>query len=209
MAKKKRKQKKRSYQKTLLIIAGAIILSIILFTTFYNKSTNNKTVYSKPTQINKIVISPTTAYYPSPYISQTPETINIEKLNMDDWRTYKDNIYGYSLKYPQSWTMSEVKYAPQNSKNAHFFTLKGKEGNIIVQVGNGFGGGCNPEYHKYLTLFNSQHEICNSIDKKNEEYWSQIYETFGEDTMSISAFAYSPFDKNSPTVLSILSSFER
>lgn len=208
---KKRKTKKRILQNPIAIAAGAIILSLILLATTYYASKNTNIA---PRQIYTYIpdVSPTPTSensYPSPIISHNIKTITIERLNMDNWQTYKNEIYGYSFKYPPTWTMSKVQYAPQNSKNAHGFTLKGAEGNITVTVGNGFGGGCNEEDHKYITLFNEQKNICSGIDNKNEQYWSQIYESFGEDTMSISASANPPFDKNSQTVLSILSSFEK
>ncbi len=142
----------------------------------------------------------TTQVAAAPTVIQPTPTIS----PVADWLTYEDSSIHFSLKYPQSWNLEELR----DKGVVDGVDLKGKEGNVHAAWGSGFGGGCDEQYHENLTIFGRSRSICRIVKADGTESWNQIYEDRGTSgTFGAYATANAPYQTNRDTILQILSTF--
>jgi|SRR3989344_1803176 len=69
--------------------------------------------------------------------SQTP-MINVQNPNIQtaDWKTYKNTIYGYSLKYPTNWEVGSVPvtWLPSNNDNVYENNIVSPGSNLLLKL---------------------------------------------------------------------------
>lgn len=82
-----------------LIIVVALILSTVLRDLYQARSRN---------QTRNISASPTPSPLPSPYLIKEKKINTQSDFDVATWQTYSQTKYGYSIKYPSSWTLKSI-----------------------------------------------------------------------------------------------------
>lgn len=118
-----------------------------------------------------------------------------------DSNSFKDS--NFSVNYPKSWKSERDKRSPL----AQGVFLKGSEGSIHILSGSGFGGGCNPENVKEITIGGSRVSSCLSVDANGQENWAVI-SNLNNKTFAIIAKINQPFESNRKTIFDVFSSFK-
>lgn len=144
--------------------------------------------------------------------SQTPtptpkdETADPDSIGAD-WKTYTNTEAKVSLQYPSSWTIKE-------DTNVEYKTISivGKEGNISLLYGGGFGGAC-PSGYEDFKVGNAQTQACHSTPADGSERWS--LSSMKKDNVNFNNIDYSgfvtvssPYKENRDSILKILSTFK-
>jgi hypothetical protein len=106
--KKVKKNYKKHWAYTLLFVI-LVVASLSVFLS--NKPKNDLSVHEvqKRTAIDNVLTNP------SKYMSQEEKVFKVLNVPADtkftkDWKEFKSNFYGYSLKYPQDWDFSSSIY---------------------------------------------------------------------------------------------------
>ncbi|MBI2113155.1 MAG: hypothetical protein HYT50_01070 [Candidatus Wildermuthbacteria bacterium] len=129
-----------------------------------------------------------------------------QKEDVFDWRVYEEPYFKFSFEYPAHWVITdEVLYTPGDELG--YVNMGGKEGDIMVAWGTGFGGYCDLEFQESVNVLGIEQVVCHTIEDGKEE-WRQIYRKLSDTaTVAVSASAYSPSEVNRELILDIFSSF--
>jgi hypothetical protein len=122
-----------------------------------------------------------------------------------DWKTYKHTNPVFNIQHPTSWTEKQSKEG--NMSNV---TLTGKEGEVSIYWGQGFGGMCGEGGVGYTKMIidGQTVQVCHLVDEKGVEHWEQIIFKKKNTSYGLRALASSPKEAHSQTILRILSSFK-
>jgi|GEM_PF-5802774 len=202
--------------RVLLYAVGAIFLSLIVGGAGYMLGVNNTT--SSQAQTQRATFSQTqvaqtqkttssqaqaaqaqgATYYISPTIAPviTPVTTTI------NWKTYTNEDAGITFQYPSTWSEQD---APTATPDFGGVTFTGAEGNINVQWGSGFGGGCEVQFHKTIQLKNETQDSCDLVQTDGTEVFSQIgHINSSTQGLNIRATVNSPMATNRDMILNVL-----
>src|SRR6185312_1061644 len=94
------------------------------------------------------------------YISPTVAPVITPVATTISWETYTNEDVGVTFQYPSTWSEQD---APIATPDFGGVTFTGAEGNINVQWGSGFGGGCEVQFHKTIQLKNETQEGCDVV----------------------------------------------
>lgn len=122
-----------------------------------------------------------------------------------NWKTYTNTDAKISIETPAEWKVTEEK------PNAEYkgILLEGKEGQVGIRWGAGFGGGCpRPQNQRTLKLYNETVHVCDVIDDKDTEHWSLFIGKINNIGYSGYATANKPYSSNRVLVLKILSTLK-
>ncbi len=139
-------------------------------------------------------------------------TFSQPPISTTNWKTYTNPIKSVTIQYPPTWTVKEShtlnNRVVDNPKEINTAVLSGKEGEITIEWGPmGFGGGCDPKYHKTFKIQEKNYDICNIVEDNGDEIWAPFSNGAKDDSITevVLAKAYKPANKNSQTVKAVLS----
>lgn len=119
------KMNQKRFTNIILIIVVAMLAGAVGYFVFVKKSTPIAQQTPTPSQTNNTT---------SPTQTQKDETA--------DWKTYSNNKYDFSLKYPKEWILKEFSKSETDLTGA-IFSLKSSESNQLLN------GGTYPGYEIY------------------------------------------------------------
>lgn len=145
------------------------------------------------------------AYYFKQQAQPTSKPVAVDATA--NWKTYENKEGKFSIKIPLEWRVTERK--GNGNSNSKEVSLEGKEGNVALDWGSGFGGMCDPN-PETLQLSDRTVETCQHDINNDTESWSF---SIGEGKVnnigySNNAVANKPSPLNHDTILKILSTLK-
>lgn len=120
---------------------------------------------------------------------------------MHAWQTYINPVAGFSLQTPATWSQTR-----QPDSMAHGMAFDGPEGGVLVQWGEGFGGGCPPEWWLPLQLAQGEVQACHIANEDGTNAWNLIdYQVEGGNYFSNYAYTSNADPASRDVVLRVLS----
>lgn len=122
-----------------------------------------------------------------------------------NWKTYTNLEAKFSINYPPDWQW-KIDTSNEDYKR---LVLEGKEGEVLIDWGNGIGGAC-PSGYKKLRIKNETIDVCHTIQDKSENWslslpWSLVLPNKGVVGYGGFATAKAPNKTNREVILKILS----
>lgn len=154
-------------------------------------------LYQQQTKSTQAIPLDQTTTQPSPTANETA-----------NWKTYTNTEAKVSFQYPLDWTVKE------ETPNVEYkrISIVGKEGQILLDYGAGFGGSCQTAYEDF-NIGNAQTQACHSTPSDGSEKWS--LSTMKKDNVNFNTISYSgsvvassPYKDNRDLILKILSTFK-
>lgn len=106
----------------LLIVLFFITSGIAVYALYQNNQLKKQTTQLE-TQLNQNLSTPN--QHPSPKSKLPTDTIPTSSANLtENWKTYENKKYGYSLKNPRDWgeySMSDFSFSPTISENQYLY----------------------------------------------------------------------------------------
>ncbi len=154
-------------------------------------------LYQQQTKSTSVTPPAQTATQPSPASNETT-----------NWKTYTNTEAKVSFQYPLDWTVKEE----QPSTDYKRISIQGKQGEILLDYGTGFGGACQSAYEDF-NIGNAQTQACHSTPADGSERWSlsamkKNNVNFNKIDYSGFVMANSPYKDNRDLILKILSTFK-
>jgi len=207
MAAKRKVNKKprKTYSSIFVVLAFVMLLAIFLLRYRLNifQEPRRDVINTESSMSSQISSTP----YPTIDISKYPLLYSERTIDTSDWKIYTDTMGGFSFKYPNDWTVTDPVVNPGNGPKSHAYKILGPNGQIMnMAFGNGFGGGCEASHQRRFTFFKSQTTLCSYSEGGDNTELSQLYEDFGDYTLSVDAQNVKGSDSMS-IVIGILYSF--
>lgn len=183
-----------------ILILGAIILAIlgVIAYSWSQKGDNpvpsiSPVVFASPTALPNPTFTPT----PTPQLSTTPTP----SVDVSGWKTYRNDKYGISFRYPSAWVLGKDSSADQN-----FFGISFAIENIntelsVVGVTNSYINEGPPGWFGYCAVANKNvdqfcEKGCTRINDKTAT--RRGIENHGDKTYSL--LAYTNISKKFPSI---------
>ncbi len=121
--------------KIVLTVASIVSIGTALgATVYFSVLKNNPPVAVQPTPTTTPILTPTISLTPVPTVTPTTDT--------SDWKTYRNEQFGYEIKYPENWYLYDVdssdifvqpdKETPDNIPGPHASALEIKVKSVKV-----------------------------------------------------------------------------
>lgn len=157
----------KSLSKSVLVIAIALVFIAVLAVLAMPKQ-NPPIVQPTSTPTTTPIatsISPTTNPTPTPTVSPTPTPI----IDISDWKTYRNDKYGFEFKYPKDWI---------GGGGTEYDLSKLGDNNILKATGTVFAIGFGDKY-SYSRFF-SLSIMTKNIDEAINFDWTSFGKRTGE-----------------------------
>jgi hypothetical protein len=128
----------------------------------------------------------------------TTSSQNGASIDTSTWKDYENSNAKFSLKYPNSWNISDEK----DNGSYKTIALIGSEGAIKISYGQGFSGSCTAT-HDDVIIDDKESSACHVVNNDETEQWDFIIDD-KTSSMGIFASAYAPYDQNRDIILNIL-----
>lgn len=132
-------------------------------------------------------------------------TDQTQAVDTTNWKTYSNTVAKVSIQYPPEWVKKDIR-TMGDTGDIYGVELSGKEGNVTIKWGSGFGGGCDMQYHTNVKINGEMMGSCHNVSSDGSELWSQMGKNISNDlSTNITATANAPANINRNTILAILS----
>lgn len=120
-----------------------------------------------------------------------------------NWKTYTNAEAKISIETPSEWKITE------ETPNVEYkgILLQGKEGQVGIRWGAGFGGAC-PQGYESLKLYSQTVDACRNIANDGTERWSLSIGKVNNIDYSGNATANEPYASTREVILKILSTLQ-
>lgn len=122
-----------------------------------------------------------------------------ETLSDSSWKKYISDKGYFSVEYPATWNYS---FSGSSGQYKTLY-LSGKEGNVNISWGMGFGGMCGDGEYQKIEVGGEMLEAC-YIFYEGKETWRLIGKVLPETSISISAQSFPSGGENKELVLKML-----